>query len=171
MKEYLLTDIVAWAIKIEQQGELFYEKACGYTDDSEIKKLFMYLKSEEVKHIRRFNRLGNSFRKSNAFFSVDTRFEDLLDAFMRGMAFFDVSEIRDKIARRKDRNTQDLLRLAMDIELNTILFYRTIDEYAKSGPVRKALKTIIHEEEAHLVKLKGVRKEKDPLYGEFRPLL
>jgi len=171
MRVCTISDVCNWAIQIEQQGELFYEQASGYSDDKDLRKLLVYLKNQEIKHIRRFTALNNAFSKKKSPFTVDQQFENLLDAFMRGMAFFDVSEVRDKISRGKKAGTKDLLRLAMDVELNTLLFYQKLSEYIRSKPAKSALSAIIREEESHLIKLRNLRKEKDPLYGQISPRL
>ena len=52
-------DVVRFAIRIEEDGELFYREAAGLADDKKAKALFARLADEEVGH-RKFSR---AFRK------------------------------------------------------------------------------------------------------------
>ncbi len=168
MAKYAFDDILRWAVNIEQQGEIFYEKALRLTTDKQLQKLFVYLRDQEIKHARRFTRLANRTRRRKGSFKADSQFEDLLDAFMRGMAFFDVSEVRDTAVQQKNAHVR-LLKLAMDVEINTLIFYQKVREYVKEKPARDTLSLIIGEEEKHLLKLKKIRMYRDSLYaGLFR---
>lgn len=165
---YTFGDIMAWAVNIEQQGEMFYEKALNVSTEKEAQKLFGYLRDQEIKHARRFAQLAKRPRRRKGSFRAEGQFEDLLDAFMRGMAFFDVSEVRGAAVGRKDTLCK-LLKLAMDVEINTLIFYQKIKEYMKEKPAKDTLNLIIREEEKHLIKLKNMRMEKDPLYAGLSP--
>ena len=66
MKSFSGGDVVQFAIRMEENGELFYREAAGTADDPGVVDLFNRLADEEVKHKKIFQDLF-----SRAIFRLD----------------------------------------------------------------------------------------------------
>ena len=163
MKTYNLEDIFKFAINMEGQGKVFYDAVSDNTEDKKAKELFSYLGKQETEHAKTFGRLYNIYAKKGSSFSADEHFEEVLDTLFRGLLVPDISEVRDALVRKK--RITSIIKIGMDVELNTILFYKKLKESIGAGEAGKALEKIIAEEENHLVRLKNLRIDVDPFYA------
>lgn len=164
-KIYALKDIAEVASQIEEKGKSFYENAADIIDGKASKKVFSWLAKEETKHAQRFRQLAGECAKNDVSFSLDEEAGELLDTFMRGLLFPDISELRDSAARAGNDKALAAVKIGMDVEMNTIIFYQKLKELAKNEEMQTLLKTIILEEERHLLTLKSLRLDIDPLYA------
>jgi rubrerythrin len=167
MKTYKLEDIFKFACRTEEQGKVFYETTATSAQDKEIKDLFLYLSKAEITHAKTFLKFYNLYSKTHSTFPADERFEELLDVLLRGVLFPDISEMQS-ILTRENKRLVSILKLAMEVETNTIIFYRNIKEVIRTPEVKEALYIIIKEEEDHLIKLKNLRVDLDPLYAGIK---
>jgi len=165
MKTYKIEDIFRLSINLEEQGKKFYEVAAKEAEEKRIQNLFIYLARAEVKHAKTFFKLYKIYAKKNGTFPADERFDDFLDTVVRGLLFPDISEIRDTLSNKGKKNIINMVKIAMDIETNTIIFYQKIRELVRPLKIKEALNKIIKEEEKHLIKLKNLRLDLDPLYA------
>ena len=168
MKSYNLSDIFKFAINMEDQGEVFYENVSLYAKDKSSKNLFSYLQKQEMEHSRTFKRLSDSYAKKRIFFNVDTEFDEVIDTLLRGLLLPDISEVRDVLRKDRKDGLVSIIKIAMEIELNTIIFYKKLKEILKPKILKTVLDKIISQEESHLVKLKNVRLDLDPLYAGLK---
>lgn len=168
MKTYKIEEIFRVAINLEEQGKSFYETSADYTDIKTIKTIFSNLAKAEVKHAKTFFKLYRIYSKKRVTFSADERFEELMDTFLRELIFPDISEVRDSLFKKDKDNLVAIIKIAMDIELNTIIFYQRIKELIRPIQVKKTLTKIIKEEEKHLINLKNLRLELDQLYAGIK---
>jgi rubrerythrin len=58
MSSYLFAanDVLQFAVRMEENGGIFYRKAAELTEESEAKKLFAFLASEEEEHKKSFEK-------------------------------------------------------------------------------------------------------------------
>jgi rubrerythrin len=168
MKTYNLEDVFKFAINMEEQGRQFYEVAAQYARKKNIKNLFSYLAKAEVKHAKVFLKFHKIYAKKKTFFTVDETFEEVLDGLLRGLLLPDISEVRDMLLKRRRQELISIIKIAMDVELNTILFYQKLKEVLGRKQPKQALDKIIKEEEQHLIKLKNLRLDFDPFYAGLR---
>ena len=165
MKSYKLEEVFRLAINMEEQGRNFYQAASQYARQKSIKNLFSFLAKEEVRHAKVFLKLYKIYARKKSFFPVDARLEEFLDTLLRGLLVPDIAEVRDALLKNNKSKLTALIRIAMDVELNTILFYQKLKEIVRGPAVKEALTKIIREEEKHLVRLKNVRLDLDPFYA------
>lgn len=162
-----LEDIFRFAIEMEEQGKIFYDTVSTYTEDQKIKKLFGYLKDQEEKHAKTFLKFYNLYSKKKLSFSLNEHSAEVLDVLLRGLLLPDISEVRDTLAKNKNEDIISIIRISMDVEINTVIFYQRLKEIIGEEETDKALDKIIKEEESHLVKLKNLRADLDPLYASL----
>ncbi|MCK4908767.1 MAG: ferritin family protein [Planctomycetes bacterium] len=167
MKAYKLSDVFKFAIKIERDGKKFYDSAVQLTRDVKQRYLFRHLSKEEVKHAQTFRKFYKQAFYQKVFFAADERLEGLLDGLARGIVIPDVAEIVGAL-KKSDNKVLTIIKVAMDVETNTILFYQEIHDAIKVAQAKQAFKRIIKEEKTHLVKLRNLRLDLDPVYAAVR---
>jgi len=168
MKTYPLEDVFKFAVDVEEQGKRFYDAGSLQAEKDEVKDLFAWLAKEEMKHAKKFLRFQKAYSRKEESFKADARLDGLLNTYMRGMIFPDLPDLKEVLGR-KDRNPMlSLVKAAMGVETNSILFYEEMKSLLGEEETKDALSKIIKEEQGHLIKLKGVRLELDPYYSAIR---
>jgi rubrerythrin len=168
MKTYQLEDIFKFAVDVEEQGKRFYEAGSLQAEKDEVKDLFAWLAKEEMKHAKKFLKFQKSYSRKGGSFKADARLDELLNTYMRGMIFPALTDLQEDLGR-KDRNPMlSLVKAAMGVETNSVLFYEEMKSLLGEEETKDALSRIIKEEQGHLIKLKGVRLELDPYYSAIK---
>jgi len=168
MKTYQLEDIFKFAVDVEEQGKQFYDAGSLQAEKDEVKDLFAWLAKEEMKHAKKFLKFQKGYSRKGGSFKADARLDELLNTYMRGMIFPDPTDLQEVLGR-KDRNPMlSLVKAAMGVETNSVLFYEEMKSLLGEEETKDALSRIIKEEQGHLIKLKGVRLELDPYYSAIK---
>lgn len=168
MKTYKLEDIFQFAVDVEEQGKRFYDAGSGQAEKDEVRDLFAWLAKEEMKHAKKFLKFQEAYSRKGGSFQADARLDGLLNTYMRGMIFPDLADLKEVLGR-KDRNPMlSLVKAAMGVETNSILFYEEMKALLGEEETKDALSKIVKEEKGHLIKLKGVRLELDPYYSAIK---
>lgn len=165
MSQHRLEEIFKFAFQVEIQGKKFYANVSGFAQKKQAQDVFAYLSKAEEKHARIFQNFFNIYVKKKTSFTADDGFAELLDALARGLLFPDLTEMQYILNKDEKENITAIIKIAMDVEVNTILFYQRIKERIRQKPVQNAVNKIIKEEESHLVDLRNLRLDLDPLYA------
>ncbi len=168
MKTCQLEDVFQFAVDVEEQGQRFYDAGSAQAEKDEVKDLFTWLAKEEMKHAKRFLKFQKSYSRKKKSFQADARLDGLLNTYMRGMIFSDLAGLKEVLGRKDRSPMLSLVRAAMDVETNSILFYEEMKSLLAEEETKDALSKIVKEEQGHLVKLKGVRLELDPYYSAIK---
>jgi rubrerythrin len=151
-----VAEVMELACQIERYGERFYRLAAGRTDDEGARKLLLDLADYEARHEEAFTEMkrelaGRSAAAGEAEAARDP--DDTAGQYLRAMANGAVFEVDgDPGARlRGDESLEQLLRLALHMEQESIAFYTGIQRAmpASWGPER--LDAVIDEERSHVV--------------------
>ncbi len=139
-------DIIEFAMKMEQDGKLFYEKSAADTSDPELKKILQQLAEEEKNHYEFFRRMKEQ--------PIDLTAGDIL----RGESTLKtVKNIFETMAANKDKEPfgEDVVAVwtqALRTEEKAVKLYT--DEAGKENDEeRKALLLRIAKEEENHVKM------------------
>jgi rubrerythrin len=87
---------------------------------------------------------------------------------MRGMIFPDRAKLREAIGQRDRNPLLSLIRIAMEVEANSVMFYQEMSSLLAEAEAKEALAKIVKEEQGHLIKLKQRRLELDPYYAALK---
>jgi rubrerythrin len=87
---------------------------------------------------------------------------------MRGMIFPGLADLREVLGQKDHNPVLLLVRAAMGVETNSILFYEQMKALLGEEETKDALSKIVREEQGHLIKLKSMRLELDPYYSTLR---
>lgn len=139
------------AIEIEKNGKAFYEKAQSMIEDAEVRQLFADLARQEVEHERRFAELKAKLPVAASATTVNDP-DDQLQAYIKMMAdqhvFSTSAGLEAELA--KVRNSSDALRLAIQFEKDSVLFFLGMQEATCEDKGRQLIDLLVKEEQQHL---------------------
>jgi rubrerythrin len=147
-------EIFQIAIDIEENGKRFYEKVIDLVDNPDVKALLASLAQEEVEHLKRFAELKAQLPKAAA---EDTIWdpEHEMNQYLQMMADMnvfrsnlDLGEVLSSV-----KNLEDVLRLGIQFEKDSIVFYITIQDATEEKKGREFIGQLVNEEKKHLMRL------------------
>ncbi len=140
------------AMKIEQDGEAFYEAAAEKTGDADVAALFQDLAGRERAHYQVFKGMADEVGPP----PEPSREEEVGDyeSFLRVALNRAVFTGPDKALRLAEQagERETALRAAMGLEKDTMLFYYDLREMVNDAD-RAIISEIIREEKQHLRRL------------------
>ena len=81
------SEIVTFAIKIEENGEKFYNHTVQIVGEPEVKQIFKYLAKEEAKHKNTFEELLSKIKKYKPLESYPGEYLAYLQAYVETIIF------------------------------------------------------------------------------------
>jgi rubrerythrin len=142
------------AINIEENGKTFYTKASQMVDNEDVKALFQQLAKEEDTHKARFTELKKLLPPQAQQPTVPDVSGDL-DAYLKMMArehiFNDASGVEQEL--KKISSVQDALKLAIQFEKDSVLFFVSMKEATDDTKGREMIDWLIKEEQEHVKRL------------------
>ena len=151
---FSIKDIVDIAIQIEENGERIYRDAAQKIKDPSLSSLFRWLADEEVKHVKWFETLKGKVPDTGDHPEQEkigrALFRDAVGAQNFTLKDADFSNLEQ---------VEDLIRLAIEFENDTILFYKMLQPLIDDRETLDQLHGIIKEEEEHLQSFKELPKQ------------
>ncbi len=155
MQVFAASDIVQVAIRIEENGIIFYKFAEQLAKQEESKKLFAFLADAEAGHKRTFEKFFAAVDK----FIPAEQYAGEYSAYLRNYVDNNIiftKEVMDKqLAGVKD--TVAAFDFAMQRELDSILYYHEIKNLVPATQ-HDAIEKIIEEERKHYALLCDMKK-------------
>lgn len=155
MQVFAASDIVQVAIRIEENGIIFYKFAEQLARQEESKKLFAFLADAEAGHKRTFEKFFAAVDK----FIPAEQYAGEYSAYLRNYVDNNIiftKEVMDKqLAGVKD--TVAAFDFAMQRELDSILYYHEIKNLVPATQ-HDAIEKIIEEERKHYALLCDMKK-------------
>ena len=151
---FSLQDIVDIAVQIEQNGERVYRNAAGKIEDPSLRSLLQWLADDETEHAKWFEALIDTVPGTGDFPEQEKMGRALLQNAVGAQSF--TLEDADFSSMEK---IEDLLKLAIEFEKDTVLFYGMLQPLIEDQKTLEQLHTIIQEEENHVRRLKKVLSE------------
>lgn len=155
MQVFAASDIVQVAIRIEENGIIFYKFAEQLAKQEEAKKLFAFLADAEAGHKRTFEKFFAAVDK----FTPAEQYAGEYSAYLRNYVDNNIiftKEVMDKqLAGVKD--TVAAFDFAMQRELDSILYYHEIKNLVPAAQ-HDAIEKIIEEERKHYALLCDMKK-------------
>jgi rubrerythrin len=148
------TEVFRIAMEIKDRCVAFYEEAQGVIQDSEVKQLFENLAGEEMEHKARIEKLKAKV-PAGAWTPAVSDPDEQLDLYIKMMAdqhvFSSVNELDVQLAAVK--STKDALKLALQLEKDSVIFFLGMQEATCEGKDRDLLALLIKEEQDHVRRL------------------
>lgn len=148
------TEVFRIALEIKDRCMAYYEKAQGVIQDSEVRELFETLVREEREHKAKIESLKAKVPPDGWAPPVSDP-EEELDLYIKMMADQHVlNPARDLDARLAEvKTTQDALKLALQFEKDSVIFFLGMQEATCEGKDRDLLGILIKEEQDHVHRL------------------
>jgi rubrerythrin len=134
--------LIAEAIKLEIQGQAFFNHAAATTGNELGKKMFTRLAQEEVKHLDVFSRLFSSVIKSDDW-KKQVKSEELKGAstVIQGLA--------ERLKRAEGQSEVEALRIGMELEQKAIDLFSGTAAGTADAEAREIFEKIAEEERFH----------------------
>ena len=142
---FTIKDIIDLAIQIEENGERLYRSAAKQVSHPSISALLLRLADEEVEHAEWFSKLKDKVKRA----VDDSRVEDMGKKILLGVLGDQSFSLKD-VSFSSMREIEDLLRVAIEFQEDTVLFYEMIRSYIDEKETLDHLNTIIEEENDHI---------------------
>jgi rubrerythrin len=141
------------AVRLEENGEAFYNAAAERATTADVKSLFRDLAVQEQYHRRAFE--GMASGKLDLTFTPEQweQFQAYADALLRNEFFDRPGSALDRVADAGDQ--REVLQAALGFEKETLLFYHEIKD-AVRGADQEAISRIVREEKQHILRLSTV---------------
>ncbi|OPY02327.1 MAG: Rubrerythrin [Syntrophorhabdus sp. PtaB.Bin047] len=143
-------DILQFAVRIEEDGEMFYHKAALNATDKEVRDLFNYLADEEIRHKRIFQDMLSGIETNPPAESFSGEYGAYLRDYVDGKAVFTKDARTEAMSDALD--TPSALHFAMGREADSILYYHEAKQFVDEKHYA-AIDRIIQEERKHFHKL------------------
>jgi rubrerythrin len=154
---FTIRDIIDLAIRIERNGEKVYREAAQGIPRPDMAALLLQLADEEVKHAEWLSDLEDKVTTTTEDSKVEETGKKILQGILGDESFSlkdaDFSHIED---------VEGLLRVAIEFEEDTLLFYEMIRSFIDDKETLDHLDTIIEEEHRHVSVLKECLQTLDP---------
>ena len=148
------SDVLQFAIRMEENGELFYREAANSSKDGEVKNLFSHLASEETEHRKTFGGLLTKVNWNDPPEGYPGEYMAYLRNHIDGKVFFTKE---NKATLTEAGDLIKALDFAIARELDSILYYQELKTFVSSLD-QKTLEAVIDEERKHVAQLSEAKK-------------
>ena len=149
MKEkFSALEVMEMAKDIEKRGKKFYLKHAEATENRDLRELFRQLAADEQDHYDKFVALTEELRNGSE--DEDYLYEEEVSAYFDYLVEYSVfpkDDSKESIEALND--VEKALKLAIQAEKDSILFYREMCDY-NEGKTLEAVSQLIEEEKDHL---------------------
>lgn len=157
MENFSILEAVEIAVGIEEEGIRFYTLAAEKVDEPGIQQLFETLKEKEYDHIKTFRALYTEMSEKKgdtdaALYLLDPGIAETFHGYVETAVFPIAGAARSVL--RSCEGAEDILRLGMQAEKDSILFYHELLRHAPWPEAEELLKEIIAEEHRHFAILR-----------------
>jgi rubrerythrin len=155
MSVFEASDIVEFAIRIEENGANFYRFAVQIAKDESTKNLFEQLANAEIHHKKIFEKIFAAMDKTAPPEGYDGEYAAYLHNYVDNAIIFKKDALDKELSKVKD--TLSALDFALQREMDSILYYHEIKQLV---PVHEhaTVDKIIEEERKHVAMLSGMKQ-------------
>ena len=155
-------EILEMAIRIEANGAAFYRKAAGMQSDAENKKFLEGLAAMEDQHQKIFSEMRKTLTEADKGGKVFDPYNEV-SQYLASMADTLGGEGRPSVADAITGNEtlEDILRTALGLEKDAILFYLGVKDMVPSKYGREKIEEIIRRRETPCGQACGPARESE----------
>ena len=143
------------AIRIEKRGQSFYTQATALATTADTKAMLEELAIQEEQHAITFQEIYNELSGKKREFDDLYLYEPEVAAYLRAMAQSSIFPSDDRLQEVMEKvvDIQEVLRIGIQAEKDSILFYTEMIINAKFIEAKDAFRKLLKEEKKHLVEL------------------
>ena len=142
------------AIQIEENGRKFYEESRNIIENPQVRALFADLALQEIEHKRKFEALMGQLppgSKSSTVWDPESEMDRYIKMMADDHVFVSSAQCQKPADRIRD--AEDALKLAIEFEKDSVIFFLTIEEAVTGKKDQELIKTLLKEEQEHLRRL------------------
>lgn len=144
-----VNDIIEMAVRVENDGELFYTEAARIAEDPKVRKTFEQLAAQEKAHAASFRKLLED---------QDEEWDEI-DAYLSTYASANIIPDLNLIVPELKRMTvSEVIDLAIGIEKDSIILYYELLDTLADERAKSVVRNIISQEKEHVSTLHNLRK-------------
>jgi rubrerythrin len=151
---FTASDVLQFAVRLEEDGKLFYREAADRSNKSEVKKLFNSLASDEADHKKTFEGLLSKETVIEPREDYPGEYISYLHDYIDGKIFV---ALDDKSAKSESSNETKALEFAIQREMESIHYYQELKAFVTVDD-HKTLDEIIDVERKHFMQLSEAKK-------------
>jgi rubrerythrin len=156
MSVFTASDIVEFAIRIEENGANFYRFAVQLARDEGTKNLFEQLANAELFHKKTFEKMFAAMDKAAPPESYAGEYAAYLHNYVDNAVIFKKEALDQELAKVKD--TLSALDFALQREMDSILYYHEIKGLVPANE-HASIDRIIEEERRHVAMLAAMKQK------------
>jgi len=149
------SEVLQFAIKIEENGEEFYRNMAVKIDKDSIKNTFNFLADEEVKHREIFKEMISRVENYRPAESFPGEYFQYLRSYADEHIFTKAKTM--KLKMEEINSALEAIRFAIEMELDSVHYYTEAKSLIPDSQ-RKTIDKIIEEERRHYLKLIEAKK-------------
>ncbi len=146
------------AIKVEEDGYAFYDKASQLAEDKRTKEDLTFLRDQEKGHKLYFEKLLKETGKDYK--------EDPGSALYAWVKKQLIDPVQNALEKNPPKTSDEAVQIGIRLETNSVQLYKSIRKATDSKEIKKAIKKIIREEQSHREFLKAILK-----YSSLREII
>jgi rubrerythrin len=156
MSTFAASDILEFAIRIEENGADFYRHAAQIAEDEGSRKLFEQLSLEEMCHKQTFEQLLAAIGQAVLPEDVDGQYTAYMRSYVDNAVIFKKEALDQELKKVKDSDSA--FDFAIQREMDSILYYHEIKGLVPAHE-HATIDKVIEEERRHVTIL-SAQKEK-----------
>ncbi|MGD2206492.1 MAG: ferritin family protein [Anaerolineae bacterium] len=146
-------EVIEMAMRLEEDGETFYNTAAEKATTASIQSLFEDLAVQEQYHRRAFQQMGGGAVEFALSPEQWEEFQAYTEALLQNTFFAEPESALNRAAEAQDERAA--LQAALGFEKETLLFYHELRNVVRGAGKQKVDK-IIEEERQHIRRLSGL---------------
>lgn len=140
-------EIIDIAVQLEKNGENIYRNAGEITDNFSLMNLLEWIADEERNHAQWLTELKSDIDLEEDHHLIAEISQTLVSDFVGKQAFS-----LDDVDFSQIENTNDLIEIFIDFEMDTIVFYEMLKSFITDEKAAEKIDQIIAEEKSHIEK-------------------
>lgn len=156
MKIFNVPDVIHFAIRVEEDGEVFYREAAEILENKDVKELFLDLADEEVKHKATFNEMLSGKEVIAPPETYNGEYLEYLHNYIDNRIVFTKKAFDSVTSGIKD--AASAITFAMQREIDSILYYHEVKQLLNKN-AGSIIDRIIAEERKHFGRLSEMRQK------------
>jgi rubrerythrin len=160
MRVFNAHDVLQFAIRVEENGEVFYREAALVTNDQGAKETFSRLATEEAGHKKTFQGMLGGLGDYRPTETYEGEYLAYLHDYIDGRVIFKNAKSGEDAARSRVSQIHDTLSAldyAIQREMDSIVYYQEIKAFVPEK-YYKVVDGIVGEERKHFSLLSEIRK-------------
>jgi len=146
-------EIIEIAVRLEENGEVFYNAAAEKATTPAVKALFEELAVQEQYHRQAFQQMGRGVVELALTDEQWEDFQSYTGALLQNSFFAKPENALNVAAKAEDERSA--LQAALDFEKEAMLFFYELQDVVK-GADKEVVGRIVQEEKQHIARLSGI---------------